>query len=342
MRITPGATSQQLIVTHSNSVTPWVWGLLLIALATTAWMYRGGLECERTTATCTLGARDLPGVEPRTFGLSQLHKATLAVQRTKDASNETSRVLLHVDRELLVLGIGWSAFNATNRSNVERINAFLADRQETQLRAHSAAAWLSLPLIPLGLLIILFGRSGYTTTLDRGSGRFCIRRHGLLRKRERDGDLGLVTGTLVIQSRGSRAIREQLGLLAADATFHPLATLGHANGTRIREYGRRICDFLGDPSCAIDGYDVAVSNREAMSLIGGVDRHREEADRLRTRLQASPDNVDDFRRLAICLMRLDRRQEAGDTLRAAYRHFLDDGRRVDANRVAAIINTFGI
>jgi hypothetical protein len=343
MRIKQGASSQQMVIQHSSGITPWFWGLLLLVLATTLWMYRGGLECERATGTCTLGARGMPGIEARTFALSSLRGAELAMQKDKESSNKTSRVVLQVDAEQLVLGIGWSSFNDGNRRNAERINAFIADPQAARLRAWSSEAWLPLLLIPVGALIIVFGRSSWRTQLDRAAGRFSITRTGPLRSRQQHGDLDGITGTLIVQRRGSKSSREQLGLLGADASFIALGPLGHARGKRIRADGRRICDFLGlDPTCAVEPADVGISNREAMSMIGSVDPWRQEADRLRTRLEQNPDSPDDFRRLAMCLMRLDRRAEAGEILRNAYRHFLEHGRRADANRMAAVLRTFAI
>ncbi len=344
MRIKQGASAQQLELRHSSGITPWFWGMLLIMLATTLWMYRGGLECERATGVCTLGARGMPAVEPQRFALSDLRKAELAVQPpSKKGSNDTSQIVLHVGEERLIVGIGWSGLNDGNRRSVERINAFLADPQMTHVRAWSSAAWLPLPLIPLGALIILFGRSSHRALLDRTAGRFSITRSGLFRNRQQHGDLGSITGTLVVQRRSSKSTREQLGLLGADASFIALAPLGHARGKRIRAAGQKICEFLGlDPACAVDANDVGLSNSEAMSMIGSIEPWHTEADSLRARLEQHPDSVDDFRRLAICLMRLDRRAEAAEILRNAYRHFLDNGQRADAHRVAAVIKTLGM
>jgi hypothetical protein len=343
MRIRPGASSRQLHIRHSSGITPWFWGVLLIALATTLWMYRGGLECERATDACTLGARGMPGIDARSFALSSLRKAELVMRTDQESSNDTSRVVLHVGAEELVLGIGWSAFNDGNRRNADRINAFLADPQVPQLRAWATEAWLPLLLIPVGALIILFGRSSWHAQLDRAAGRFSIARTGLFRTRQQHGDLDGITGTLIVQRRGSKSTREQLGLLGAGASFLALGPLGHSSRKRIRADGRSICEFLGlDAACAVDPDDVGISNREALSMIGSIDPWKKEADSLRARLEQNPDSTDDFRRLAICLMRLERRAEAAEILRNAYRHFLDRGRRADANRMAAVLRTFKI
>jgi hypothetical protein len=341
MRIQHRPSTQQLIL-HSRSLAPWIWGLLLIVGGIALWTLRGGLECERSADRCTLGARNLPVLDAREFALSQLQRAELLL-REGDGSNTMSRVELEVAGERLGLGIGWSAFNDTNRDAAERINAFLATPAEDRLRVNPAAAWLVLLLPPLGLLVIVLGSGGWRTVLDRAAGRFSIQRRGLLRARPVNGDLGAVTGTLIISRRSSKSRHERLGLLAADGEFHPLGRWRHSGYKRMRAEGRKICEFLGlEPSCAIEPEQVAISNSEAIALLGNLAKHREEADQLRGQLQASPDDVDQFRRLAICLMRLERRQEAGEILRNAYRHFLQHGNRRSANQIAAVTHTLGV
>jgi hypothetical protein len=333
-------TASPLLLRYSSWLGAWGWGLLLIVLGTAAWIYRGGLECDRSEGLCTLGARDLPGVEPRRFPLHALHAAEFDVKANKDSANDTSRVLLQVGEETLALGIGWSGFNDANLRRTEHINAFIADPAASRLRVHASAAWLPLVLLPFGALVILLGRSDSSVRLDRGSGRYTVRRRGVLRRREQLGALADVSGTLIVQRRGNKRSREQLGMLVADGRFVPLGPLGHGSHRRLRADASRICAFLGlAASRAVEPAEVAIGNREALALIGSAEKHREEADRLRAQLEATPDDVEAFRRLAICLMRLERRQEAADILRSAYRHFAQRGEMDDANRVAAVLHT---
>jgi hypothetical protein len=328
---------------RSASIGTWFFALLFIAVAVVAWLYRGGLACERETGICTVGFSTLPGVTQKYIRLADIREAEV-VMHVPESGNTLSSVVLHTTAGPVPLGAGRSSLHRINQRSADRINDFLNDRSIQTLRVSTALAYAGLPFLLFGVGLILFSTRSYATVLDKGADRYRIRIRRPLRTLYEEGALNEITGTLEKRTGGSaRKPRAQLGLLDIEGAFHPITTRRRFGAPPFRRAAAEICTFLDlDQSAALSGWDLGPSLSEIAHSMRGAKVHEDEVEEMRARLAQHPDDVEGFRQLALRLMRLDRRGEAGRILRDAHRHLAGQQKRSEANRMAGIIHALKI
>jgi hypothetical protein len=335
-------TASQLAL-RSTSTGTWIFALLFIAVAVVAWLYRGGLACDRESGICTVGFSTLPGVTQKYIRLEDIREAEV-LMHVPESGNTLSSVVLHTTAGPVPLGAGRSSFHRINQRSADRINDFLNDRSIPALRVSTALAYAGLPFLLFGVGLILFATRSYTTLLDREANRYWIRVKRPFRSVHQEGTLSEITGTLEKRTGGSSTKpRAQLGLLDIGGAFHPITTRRRFGASPFRRAAAEISAFLDlEPSAALSGWDLGPSLSEIAHSMRGAKVHEEEVEQMRARLADHPDDVEGFRQLALRLMRLDRRNEAGTILRDAHRRLAEQQKRSDANRLAGIIHALQI
>jgi hypothetical protein len=336
-------TSSSQLTLRSASIGTWFFALLFITVAVVAWLYRGGLACDRETGICTVGVSSLPGVTQQYIRLADILGAEVLMHEAEDGKTLSSVVLQTADGPV-PLGAGRSSFHRINQRSVDRINDFLDDRSQPAIRVSTALAWAGLPFLLFGVGLILFGTRSYATVLDKEADRYRIRVKRPFRSVYEEGALSDITGTMEKHTGGSSTKpRAQLGLLDIGGAFHPITTRRRFGVPPFRRAAAEICTFLElGESAALSGWDLRPSLSEIAHSMRGAKVHEEEVEEMRARLAQHPDDVEGFRQLAIRLMRLDRRQEAGTILRDVHRRLAEQQKRPEANRMAGIIHALKI
>lgn len=208
-------------------------------------------------------------------------------------------------------------------------------------RLPEACSYGTPAFVTIGLLLGFFGTSRFTAILDLERDQFQTIHWRPYRTLRNAGVLSDITGTLEMSSGGYNSRRSQLVLLDVNADCQPVTPPGMPGSRRLRKAAASIRQFLGfEESRSLDSWNLKPSLSELASSLRSVAVQEQEAETLRAAVENAPSDIASFRQLALRLMRLERRDEAGAILRQAHRRLLDRGERNDANQLAGIIRAF--